>query len=144
MVYLWMSAPGQNCNWIWVSRVKHSKLVSADITIHGNGKQSYQKPCTCNSPSYSSYLTALYTWVKSELNNIAAKINSQSVFVRGVWYQSLGDCAQLSKTHVPDGQFQWFLDIIYYLHFVTKEIVDSKNLQSIDIHDARVKCITEQ
>ena len=62
--------------------------------------------------------------MKAELTSLAAKIDSKSVCLKGQWFRSLDDCILFSQKHVPEGQFQWFLEEVSYLQFVTDDIID--------------------
>ena len=43
------------------------------------------------------------------------------------------------KTHITEGQFQWFIDIISYLQFVTGETVSTADSQRYEVHVDKVR-----
>jgi hypothetical protein len=46
--------------------------------------------------------------------------------------------------HIPEGQFQWFLDIVSFLQFTTNVIINTDDSQKGEIHEARFKRTQEQ
>ena len=83
-------------------------------------------------------LKGLYYWVKAELTSFFAKIDSKWVCVKGQCFRSLDDCIMFSQKHVPEGQFQWFLNIVSYLRFNTDNIIDLETSQISKIHEDRL------
>ena len=59
--------------------------------------------------------------------------------MKGWWFRSLDDCIFFCKKYVPEGQFQWFLDVVSYLQFVTDDIFGVETSKNSDIHEARVR-----
>ena len=43
-----------------------------------------------------------------------------------------------SENHIPVGKFQWFLDIVSYLQFVTGGVVSSLESQQDEAHVSKV------
>ena len=71
-----------------------------------------------------SSLYQLEYWVKADLTSLAAKVDYKSVCMKGWWFRSLNECIFFSQKHVPEVQFQWFLDVVSYLQFVTNAIIN--------------------
>lgn len=92
----------------------------------------------------SNAITALEKSVKKEMSNLRAMMESSSYKVQNRWFCSLENCIQFARDHVPTGQFQWFIDLISYLTFITEEIVDREELERGEIHEARVQRTPEQ
>ena len=44
------------------------------------------------------------------------------------------ECVDFAVKHITEGQFQWFIDIISYLHFVTGEIVSTVDSHRDEVH----------
>ena len=64
-----------------------------------------------------------------QLSDIAARIDVMHVFVRGRWFQLQMECVDFAEKQIPVGQFQWFIDIVSYLQFVTGETVSTAESQ---------------
>jgi hypothetical protein len=79
-----------------------------------------------------------------EINNVSARIDADAYCVRGRWFRTMDDCISFSRHHIPEGQFQWFVDVVSYLQFTTDIIVDTDESQKGEIHEARVKRTQEQ
>jgi hypothetical protein len=79
-----------------------------------------------------------------EINNVSARIDADAYCVRGRWFRTMEDCISFSRHHIPEGQFQWFVDVVSYLQFTTDIIVDTDESQKGEIHEARVKRTQEQ
>ena len=54
------------------------------------------------------------------------------------------ECVEFSENHILLGQFQWFIYIVSYLHFVTWETVLTVESQKDDVHDSKEKKRKEQ
>jgi hypothetical protein len=91
-----------------------------------------------------SALDALKKALMLEINNVSARIDAAAYCVRGRWFRTLDDCIAFSRLHIPEGQFQWFIDLVAYLQFTTDEIIDTDESQRGEIHEARVKRTQEQ
>jgi hypothetical protein len=91
-----------------------------------------------------SALEALKKSLLLEISNVSARIDASAYSVRGRWFRTLDDCISFSRLHIPEGQFQWFLDIVSFLQFATDVIVDTDESQRGEIHEARVKRTQEQ
>jgi hypothetical protein len=91
-----------------------------------------------------SALDALKKTLMVEINNVSARIDAAAYSVRGRWFRTLDDCISFSRLHIPEGQFQWFLDIVSFLQFTTDVIIDTDESQRGEIHEARVKRTQEQ
>ena len=61
-----------------------------------------------------------------------------AVFAGGLWFRSRMECVDFAENHIPVGQFQWFLDIVSYLQFVTGETVFTVELQRDEVHASKV------
>ena len=46
--------------------------------------------------------------------------------------------------HINEGQFQWFIDIISYLQFVTREMVSTAESQTDEVHTSKVRKTKEK
>jgi hypothetical protein len=89
-------------------------------------------------------LEALKKTLMLEISNVSARIDAAAYSVRGRWFRTLDDCIAFSRLHIPEGQFQWFLDIVSFLQFTTDVIIDTDESQRGEIHEARVKRTQEQ
>ena len=58
-----------------------------------------------------------------QLNEVEAIIDGDYMFSGWIWFRSRMECVGFSENHIPVGKFQWFLDIISYLQFVTGGMV---------------------
>ena len=54
------------------------------------------------------------------------------------------ECMNFSENHILGGQFQWFIYIVSYLHFVTGETVSTSDSQKFEVHTAKVRKTKEQ
>ena len=70
------------------------------------------------------------------LNN---KIDSKAVQIGNYIFSSLDHCVQFATKGIPDGEFQWFMDIVTYLQFVGNEVVNSQEYQASELYASRVK-----
>ena len=59
----------------------------------------------------------------SQLREVASRVDGMAVFVGGRWFISQMDCVYFSTKHIPEGEFQWFNDIVSYLNFFKGETV---------------------
>ena len=75
---------------------------------------------------------------------LTSKIDTKSVYARGRFFRSLLDCISFSQNYVPQGKFQWSLDFMSDICFVTEEIVHTYDSQISNIHEPRVSYTTEQ
>ena len=55
----------------------------------------------------------------TQLREVAARVDGMAVFWGGRWFRSHMECMEFATNHIPEGQFQWFIDIVSYLEFVT-------------------------
>ena len=60
------------------------------------------------------------------------------VFAGVRWFRSRIECVYFAEKHIPVGYFQWFLDIVSYLQFVTGETVSTAELQRDEFHASKV------
>ena len=57
-----------------------------------------------------------------------------NVFSGGGWFWFYIECVEFTEKHIPVGQFQWFIDIVSYLVFVTGETVLTTESQQDEFH----------
>ena len=76
-----------------------------------------------------SDIAALDDKWERKLNEVAARINRTAIFSGGWWFWSWIECVDFAEKHISVGYFQWFLDIVSYLQFVTGEVVSTTELQ---------------
>ena len=65
----------------------------------------------------------------SQLREVAANVDEVAVFAEGIWLRSQMECVEFETKHITDVQFQWFTDIVSYLHVVTGEAVSTAESQ---------------
>ena len=63
------------------------------------------------------------------------------VLAGGRWFRSNMECVEFATKHITEGHFQWFIDIVIYLQFVTGYTVstaeskrDKENNRAIDYY----------
>ena len=49
-----------------------------------------------------------------------------------------------AEKHISVGQFQWFIDIVSYLQFLTGETVSTAKSQQYEVHTAKVRKAKEK
>ena len=54
---------------------------------------------------------------------ILVRVEGISLFKGGRWFRSQSECEYFSRDQIPEGKFQWFIGILNYLQFVTRETV---------------------
>ena len=65
---------------------------------------------------------------------MAAHVDEVAVFAEGIWLRSQMECVEFETKHITDVQFQWFTDIVSYLHVVTGEAVSTAESQRDAVH----------
>ena len=60
---------------------------------------------------------------EGKLNEVADQIDGMYMFAGGRWFRSRMEYVEFAEKLIPVGQFQWFLEILSYLQFVTEETV---------------------
>ena len=90
-----------------------------------------------------SKISALEDNWEGKLNEVAASIDGVDFSARGRWSWSHMECADFAENHLPVGQFQWFLDIFIYLHYVTGEMVSTAESQREEVHASKA-CKTKE
>ena len=58
--------------------------------------------------------------------------------MKGWWFSSLGSCIMFYQRYIPEGQFQWFTDVVSYLQLIIDEIIDMVMSQISDIREAKI------
>ena len=59
----------------------------------------------------------------SKLRQLAAWIDGMDVLAGGRWFRSKMECVEFATKNITEGHFQWFIDIVIYLQFVTGDTV---------------------
>ena len=72
-------------------------------------------------------------------NEFVYIINGMTVFAGGRWLRSRMECVDFEEKHIPLGKFQWFLDIVIYIQFITGETVSTAESQQDEVHAAKVR-----
>ena len=49
------------------------------------------------------------------------RVGLMAISAGGRCFRLQMECMKLVTKHIPEGQFQWFIDIVSYLQFVTGE-----------------------
>lgn len=70
---------------------------------------------TAGQPADVAALVALEKRLSAEISNVAAWIDAEAYCVWGPWFWTQEDCVTFAWTHVPEGAFQWFVDLITYI-----------------------------
>ena len=70
-----------------------------------------------------SEIAALEDKWERQINEVAARIDGMDMFAGGRWFRSRMEYVEFAEKQIPVGQFQWFLEILSYLQFVTEETV---------------------
>ena len=50
----------------------------------------------------------------------------------------MGSCIMFYQRYIPEGQFQWFTDVVSYLQLIIDEIIDMVMSQISDIREAKI------
>ena len=66
------------------------------------------------------------------------------MFPGGKWLRSKSKSEESSIYQILEGQYQWFINIVSYLHFVTGETVSTAESQRDEVHDAKSMKTKEQ
>ena len=66
------------------------------------------------------------------------------MFTGGIWFRSQRECENVSRYHIPEGQFKWFIDIVSYLKFVTGETVSTVEFKRDKVHATKIRKIKGQ
>ena len=61
------------------------------------------------------------------------------VLAGGRWFRSKTECVEFATKHITEGHFQWFIDIVIYLQFVTGDTVSVAELQRDEVHTEKVR-----
>ena len=61
------------------------------------------------------------------------------MFAGGGWFRSQIECDDFARDKIPEGKFQWFINIVSYLQFVTGEMVSTLESQGDENHAAKVR-----
>ena len=72
------------------------------------------------------------------------RIDGMDLFAGGRWFRSQGECMEFSEKHIPEVQFQWFIDIVSYLQFVKGETVSNLESQRNELHMSWVRKMKKQ
>ena len=78
------------------------------------------------------------------MREVAACIYGMAVFSGGRWFRSHMECVDFTEKHIPEGQFQWFIDTVCDLQFVTGEKVSTAKSQRDEVHAAMVQKTKDQ
>ena len=73
------------------------------------------------------------------IREVTAYTDGIYVFMGGSWFRTLNDCINLSEVHIPEGQLQWFIDIVAYLEFITGNKVSPRESHLDYMHAAKVR-----
>lgn len=74
-----------------------------------------------------------------QLKELESRLTSQAVQANGRWFRTRECCVEFSRDHVPEGQMEWFLDIVSVLQFTGEDTVDPSESRIDEMHSARVK-----
>lgn len=88
--------------------------------------------------------TKLEAKLDAQILALEAKLNCQAVEVNGWWFCSVEDCISFAHDEMPEGEIQWFVDIVTLLQHVTEDCVTTEESKTDDTHSARVKQTSEQ
>ena len=66
------------------------------------------------------------------------------MFADGMLFRSQSECEEYSRDKIVEGQFQWFIDIVSYLHCFTGETVFTLESQRDEVYAAKVRKMKEQ
>ena len=65
----------------------------------------------------------------AQLREVADWVDDMYIFAGGRWFISHLDCMEFAMKNIPEGQFQWFIDIVSYLQFFIGEMVSTEESQ---------------
>ena len=57
----------------------------------------------------------------------------------GWWFRSTRECEDFARDQILEGKFQWFIDIVIYLKFVTVEAVSTVESQRDKMNALKVR-----
>lgn len=86
----------------------------------------------------------LKRFVTDKIKALSDSLEANSYTVRGRCFRSLQTCIEFAAKSIPDGEYQWFIDLVTYLQFVSSEVVTREASQQGEIHEARVGRTAEQ
>ena len=66
------------------------------------------------------------------------RVDEIDVFVVGIWFRSQMECIEFATKDIPEGLFQWSIEIVGYLQFVTGETVSTADSQRDKVHASKV------
>ena len=66
------------------------------------------------------------------------------VFERGRWFIYQIYCVEFVEDQVPEGQFQWLIEIVRYIQFMTGERVLTVEYQNYELYTAKFHKKKEQ
>ena len=66
------------------------------------------------------------------------RVDEIDVFVVGIWFRSQMECIEFATKDIPEGLFQWSIEIVGYLQFVTGETVYTADSQRDKVHASKV------
>ena len=96
------------------------------------------------STAISVGTAALEKRLTARIDSLTNKIDSKAVQIGPYVFSSLDHCVSFATKGIPEGEFQWFMDIVTYLQFVGNEVVNSSESQASELHASRVKRSEEQ
>ena len=75
---------------------------------------------------------------------MSARVEGKAVFAGGRWLIYQSECEDFVRDNTPEGQFQWFIDIVRYLQFVTGENVPTSEYQGDEVNAAKARNTKDQ
>ena len=91
-----------------------------------------------------TYLEASEDKWQEQLNEVADRIDGMAVFAGGRWFRLRIECVDFLENHIPVGQFQWFIDIVSDLQFMTGDTVSTVESQRYKVHTTKVRRTKDQ
>ena len=78
------------------------------------------------------------------LRKVVSRVEGRAEFAGVRWFRSQSEYGDFAIDQIPDGQFQWFIDILIHLKFVTEETVSTAESHRDEFHAAKVINTKEQ
>ena len=75
----------------------------------------------------------------AQLREVSARVDDMDVFAGRRRFLSHMECAEFATKPITEGQFQWFVEIVGYLHVFTGETVSTTELQRYEVHATKVQ-----
>ena len=66
----------------------------------------------------SPEIISLENHFDEELRELSARLEGRSVFIGERWFRYQSTCEDFARDKIPEGQFQWFIDMVSYLQFL--------------------------